>query len=157
MPPTIHSSSSAKPDVMSLTWKPRLVNTPTPIMSATTMAVAVTAEIVGRTGLVAVVMLRSSPPPTSGFARLYKLAVADFQPVLRLFPAQKKVGAVTAVSPERDAACEEPQPQQRRRGDHRLALAACRRLRHLMEAGVAVGDVLILASLAGIRIAGQNA
>src|SRR5258708_2681167 len=33
-----------KPDGMALTWKPRLVNTPTPIMSATTIAVATMTE-----------------------------------------------------------------------------------------------------------------
>ena len=43
-PPTNQSNSRMKPDVMSVTWDPRLVNTPTPIMSATTMAVAVNVE-----------------------------------------------------------------------------------------------------------------
>ena len=33
-----------KPDGMSLTWKPRLVKTPTPTMSATTIAVATITE-----------------------------------------------------------------------------------------------------------------
>src|ERR1700761_543028 len=42
----------AKPDGMSSTWKPRLVKTPTPIMSATTMAVATITETV-------------DPPPAS--------------------------------------------------------------------------------------------
>ena len=42
MPPTSHSITSEKPDGRSLTWKPRLVNTPMPIMSATASAVAVT-------------------------------------------------------------------------------------------------------------------
>ena len=41
----IHSSNSEKPDVMSLTWNPRLVKTPTPTMSATTIDVAVQPEI----------------------------------------------------------------------------------------------------------------
>src|SRR6516162_8889499 len=40
----VHSISSENPDVMSLTWNPRLVKTPTPTMSATTMAVAVTQD-----------------------------------------------------------------------------------------------------------------
>src|SRR5882757_9578953 len=35
-----------KPEGMSLTWKPRLVKTPTPTMSATTMAVATMTETV---------------------------------------------------------------------------------------------------------------
>src|SRR5216684_3560579 len=44
MPPTVHSSRIEKPEGMSLTWKPRLVKTPTPTMSATTIAVATTTE-----------------------------------------------------------------------------------------------------------------
>src|ERR1700735_1153864 len=52
-----HSSSSEKPDVMSFTWNPRLVKTPTPTMSATTIAVAVMQDILAtaaplETGLV---------------------------------------------------------------------------------------------------------
>src|SRR5207253_6440497 len=35
-----------KPEGMSLTWNPRLVKTPTPTMSATTMAVATVTETV---------------------------------------------------------------------------------------------------------------
>ncbi len=35
-----------KPEGMSLTWKPRLVKTPTPTMSATTMATATSNETV---------------------------------------------------------------------------------------------------------------
>src|SRR4029077_3159525 len=50
MPPTLHSNRIAKPEGMSLTWKPRLVKTPTPIMSATTMAVATTTETVDLPG-----------------------------------------------------------------------------------------------------------
>src|SRR6266513_3049845 len=46
MPPTVHNSRIEKPEGMSLTWKPRLVKTPTPTMSATTMAVATMAETV---------------------------------------------------------------------------------------------------------------
>jgi hypothetical protein len=42
----IQSSSREKPEVMSLTWNPRLVNTPTPTISATTIAVAVTQDTV---------------------------------------------------------------------------------------------------------------
>ena len=45
MPPTIQSASSAKPELMSLTWNPRLVKTPTPTMSATTIDVAVSQVI----------------------------------------------------------------------------------------------------------------
>jgi hypothetical protein len=44
MPPTVHNSRIEKPDGMSFTWKPRLVNTPTPTMSATTIAVATRTE-----------------------------------------------------------------------------------------------------------------
>src|SRR6202012_1892641 len=43
-PPTVQSSRMEKPDGISLTWKPRLVNTPTPIMSAPTIAVATRTE-----------------------------------------------------------------------------------------------------------------
>ena len=52
MPPTVHSSRIEKPDGMSLTWKPRLVKTPTPTMSATTIAVATSNDTV-------------DPPPVS--------------------------------------------------------------------------------------------
>ena len=48
MPPTTHSMTSEKPDGMPRTWKPRLVNTPMPIMSATAIAVAVTVETFAR-------------------------------------------------------------------------------------------------------------
>ena len=41
-PPTVHSSTREKPDGRSATWKPRLVKTPMPTMSATASAVAVT-------------------------------------------------------------------------------------------------------------------
>src|SRR6058998_136829 len=44
MPPTVHNSRIEKPEGMSLTWKPRLVKTPTPTMSATTIAVATSSE-----------------------------------------------------------------------------------------------------------------
>src|SRR5215471_19871560 len=44
IPPMVHSISSAKPEVMSLTWNPRLVKTPTPTMSATTIDVAVSQD-----------------------------------------------------------------------------------------------------------------
>src|ERR1700731_4277354 len=44
IPPMVHSISSEKPEVMSLTWNPRLVKTPMPTMSATTIAVAVTPD-----------------------------------------------------------------------------------------------------------------
>src|SRR5216684_9040477 len=44
MPPIVHSSRIEKPEGMSLTWKPRLVKTPTPTISATTMAVATMTE-----------------------------------------------------------------------------------------------------------------
>ena len=44
MPPTTQSITSENADGMPPTWKPRLVNTPMPIMSATAMAVAVTVE-----------------------------------------------------------------------------------------------------------------
>ena len=40
-PPSVHSVMTVKPDGRSMTWKPRLVNTPMPIMSATASAVAV--------------------------------------------------------------------------------------------------------------------
>ena len=50
MPPTTHSMSSAKPDGMSLTWKPRLVKTPMPIMLATARAIAVIGVTGGATG-----------------------------------------------------------------------------------------------------------
>src|SRR5947208_6867145 len=46
MPPTVHSKRIEKPDGMSLTWKPRLVKTPTPTMSATTIATATSNETV---------------------------------------------------------------------------------------------------------------
>src|SRR6476646_7984477 len=46
MPPTVHSNRIEKPEGMSLTWKPRLVKTPTPTMSATTIAVATSTETV---------------------------------------------------------------------------------------------------------------
>src|SRR5262245_6315327 len=46
MPPTTQSSRIAKPEGMSLTWKPRLVKTPTPTMSATTIAAATQRETV---------------------------------------------------------------------------------------------------------------
>src|SRR5713101_3455405 len=46
MPPIVHSSRIEKPEGMSLTWKPRLVKTPTPTISATTMAVATMTETV---------------------------------------------------------------------------------------------------------------
>src|SRR3984957_9679944 len=46
MPPMAHNNRIEKPEGMSLTWKPRLVKTPTPTMSATTMAVATTTETV---------------------------------------------------------------------------------------------------------------
>ncbi len=46
MPPTTQSSRIEKPVGMSLTWKPRLVKTPTPTMSATTMATATPKETV---------------------------------------------------------------------------------------------------------------
>src|SRR5713101_6755307 len=46
MPPTAHSNRIENPGGMSLTWKPRLVKTPTPTMSATTMAVATSTETV---------------------------------------------------------------------------------------------------------------
>ena len=46
MPPTTHKSRMEKPEGMSLTWKPRLVKTPTPTMSATTMAAATQSETV---------------------------------------------------------------------------------------------------------------
>src|SRR5208282_3779719 len=45
MPPTTQSAISAKSDVITATWNPRLVNTPVPTMLATTRFVAVTAEI----------------------------------------------------------------------------------------------------------------
>src|SRR5262249_17593566 len=44
MPPMVHNISSEKPEVMSLTWNPRLVKTPTPTMSATTIDVAVSQD-----------------------------------------------------------------------------------------------------------------
>src|SRR5262245_49699709 len=44
MPPMVHSISSENPEVMSLTWNPRLVKTPTPTMSATTIDVAVSQD-----------------------------------------------------------------------------------------------------------------
>ena len=47
MPPTLQSIRMEKPDGMSFTWKPRLVKTPTPTMSATTIAVATTTETPG--------------------------------------------------------------------------------------------------------------
>src|ERR1700730_10095630 len=40
----LHSNRIEKPEGMSLTWKPRLVKTPTPTLSATTIAVASTAK-----------------------------------------------------------------------------------------------------------------
>ena len=39
-PPTTHSSSRGKVDWMVSSWNPRLVNTPVPIMLATTTAAA---------------------------------------------------------------------------------------------------------------------
>jgi hypothetical protein len=56
-------------------------------MSATTIAVAVAAEIIGRTGFVAVVMMVWSSPPPEGSGSQYKMPGEPFQPVLRLFPA----------------------------------------------------------------------
>ncbi len=41
MPPTAQSASSAKPEWISRSWKPRLVNTPVPTMFAITTAVTV--------------------------------------------------------------------------------------------------------------------
>ena len=40
-PPTVHSSTRENPEGRSLTWKPRLVKTPMPTISATASAVAV--------------------------------------------------------------------------------------------------------------------
>src|SRR5580704_7299688 len=54
---------------MSFTWKPRLVKT------ATTTAVAVTADTVGRTALPAFAVISATPRPTYDCARQFRFAV----------------------------------------------------------------------------------
>jgi hypothetical protein len=72
---------------MSFTWNPRLVKTPTPTMSATTIAVAVIVETVGRTALLAfAVIIRPTPCPHA-LLPYYRVEVIAFQFILRLFPA----------------------------------------------------------------------
>jgi hypothetical protein len=48
MPPTTQSIKSEKPEGISWTWKPKLVNTPVPIISAAASARAVIPDTLGR-------------------------------------------------------------------------------------------------------------
>src|SRR5262249_58518802 len=77
-PPTTQSSNREKPDVMSFTWNPRLVKTPTPIMSAMTIAVAVAVDTFARLEL----------PLLAGIIRL----LATWEPAYRCSPLCPQAG-----------------------------------------------------------------
>src|SRR6185437_4014592 len=82
MPPTTHSRSREKPDLMSMTWKPRLVKTPTPTMSATTIAVAVNHGTPAAAPLDVESGMIDSPPRT---AALHGAAVENSTGVFNYF------------------------------------------------------------------------
>src|SRR5215471_270131 len=92
---------------MSFTWNPRLVKTPTPTMSATTIAVAVTVVTVGRTALLAVtLMLRPTPCPhaflpSPGWRSLLFILFYGFSPP-KTWPRDGRMRAMAWLFHRRD-------------------------------------------------------
>src|SRR5262249_28752360 len=80
---------SENPDEMSFTWNPRLVKTPTPTMSATTIAVAVIVETVGRTALLAFAVIIKPTPCPYALLRYYRVEVHFFSIYFAAFPRLK--------------------------------------------------------------------
>src|SRR5262245_57360545 len=80
---------SENPDEMSFTWNPRLVKTPTPTMSATTIAVAVIVETVGRTALLAFAVIIKPTPCPHALLPYYRVEVHCFSIYFAAFPRLK--------------------------------------------------------------------
>ena len=78
--------------VMSLTWKPRLVKTPTPIMSAMTIAVAVAVDTDRRAGMPLLAGIIGCVPPVS-----LRIVAGPLCPQAgKRFPGRKKFDAAHA-------------------------------------------------------------